>query len=209
MEEQTNESIPGGNTDQEGLLTLGTWLGRHQAFGLIANQCSAGDAECLKIMRENEVYKKLGLSWEEFCLGHAGVSRVYADRLIHYLEEFGTNYFRIAELMQISAETYRLVADSVGDAGMEVNGETIPINRQNRRKILAAVRAARTNTQPRAARQPKVSSARKRVDGFFLEVRAIGETSEQRAELIVLLHQALEQLTALIEEVGRHTIIVK
>ena len=31
----------------------------------------------------------------------------------------------------------------------------------------------------------------------------------QRAELIVMLHQALEQLTTLIEEVGRHTIIVK
>jgi hypothetical protein len=209
MEEQTNESTPAVDAGQATLMNLGVWLGRHQTFGLIANQCSAGDAECLKIMRENEEYKKLGLSWEEFCLVHAGVSRVYADRLIHYLEEFGTNYFRLSELMKISADTYRLVADSVGDAGMEVNGETIPINRQNRRKILAAVRAARTNTQPRAARRPKVSSARKRVDGFFLEARAIGETSEQRAELIVLLHQALEQLTTLIEEVGRHTIIVR
>jgi hypothetical protein len=132
-------------------------------------------------MRENEEYKKLGLSWEEFCIVHAGVSRAYADRLIQYLEEFGTNYFRLAELTQISADTYRLVADSVGDAGMEVNGETIPINRQNRRRL----------------------------DVFFLEARAIGETSEQRAELIVLLDQALEQLTTLIEEVGRHTIIVK
>ncbi len=209
MDDNTNESTAAVDTGQEGLLNLGMWLGRHQAFGLIANQCSAGDAECLKIIRENEEYKKLGLTWEEFCIRHAGVGRAYADRLIQYLEEFGTNYFRIAELMQISAETYRLVADSVGDAGMEVNGETIPINRQNRRKILAAVRAARTNTQPRAARQPKVSSARKRLDGFFLEARAIGETSTQRAELIVLLHQALEQLTTLIEEVGRHTIIVK
>ena len=158
MEEQTNESTPAVNAGQETLLNLGAWLGRHQAFGLIANQCSAGDAECLKIMRENEEYKKLGLSWEEFCIVHAGVSRVYADRLIHYLEEFGTNYFRLAELMQISAETYRLVADSVSDDGMEVNGETIPINRQNRRKILAAVRAARTNTQrepPGSPRSPR------------------------------------------------------
>src|SRR6266851_5211095 len=166
VEEQTNELTPTGDAGSETLLNLGMWLGRHQAFGLIANQCSAGDAECLKILRENEEYKKLGLTWEEFCITHAGVGRAYADRLIQYLEEFGTNYFRMAELMQISAETYRLVADSVGDAGMEVNGETIPINRQNRRKILAAVRAARTNTQPRAARQPKVASARKRVDGF-------------------------------------------
>jgi hypothetical protein len=209
MEEQTNEPTPTVDISQESMLNLGTWLGRHQAFGLIANQCSAGDAECPKIMRENEEYKKLGLSWEEFCIGHAGVSRVYADRLIDYLEEFGTNYFRIAELMQISAETYRLVAGSVGDDGIEVNGETIPINRANRRKILAAVRAKRTNSEPKAARQPKVATARKRMDGFFADVRAIAATSAQRAELIVLLDQARGELTNLIEEVGRATIIVQ
>ena len=101
MDDKTNESAPAVEAGQETFLTLGMWLGRHQAFGLIANQCSAGDAECLKIIRENEEYKKLGLTWEEFCNGHAGVSRAHADRLIQYLEEFGTNYFRMAELMQI------------------------------------------------------------------------------------------------------------
>jgi hypothetical protein len=90
---------------------------------------------------------------------------------------------------------------------MEVNGETIPINRQNRRKILAAVRAARTNTEPRAARLPKVATARKRIDGFFLEVRAIAATSAQRAELIVLLDQALDQFTRLVEARGRLYVI--
>jgi len=209
MDDKTNESAPAVEAGQETFLTLGMWLGRHQAFGLIANQCSAGDAECLKIIRENEEYKKLGLTWEEFCIRHAGVGRAYADRLIQYLEEFGTNYFRMAELMQISAETYRLVAGSVSDDGMEVNGETIPINRGNRRKILAAVRASRTNTQPKAARQVKVATARKRIDGFFAEVRAIAETSAQRAELIVLLDRARGELTSLIEEVGRATIIVR
>jgi hypothetical protein len=209
MDDKMNESTPAVDAGHEKFMTLGMWLGRHQAFGLIANQCSAGDAECLKIIRENEEYKKLGLTWEEFCNGHAGVSRAYADRIIQYLEEFGTNYFRMAELMQISAETYRLVAGSVGDDGMEVNGETIPINRANRRKILAAVRATRTSAEPKAARQPKVATARKRMDGFFSEVRAIGATSSQRAELIVLLDHARGELTSLIEEVGRATIIVR
>jgi hypothetical protein len=209
MDDKTNESIPAADGGQETVLNLGKWLGRHQAFGLIANQCSAGDAECLRIMREKAEYKNLGLTWEEFCTSHVGVSRAYADRLIQHLEEFGTNYFRLAEVMQVSAETYRLIADSVGDAGMEFNGQNIPINRENRRKILAAVRSKRTSAEPKAVRQPKVSSARKRLDGFFVEARAIAETSAERALLIVLLHQALEQLTNLIEEVGRHTVIVK
>ena len=60
MDDKTNDSTPAVNADQETLLNLGKWLGRHQAFGLIANQCSAGDAECLKIIRENEEFKKLG-----------------------------------------------------------------------------------------------------------------------------------------------------
>jgi hypothetical protein len=202
MDDKTNESILAADGGPESLLNLGKWLGRHQAFGLIANQCSAGDAECLRTMREKQEYKNLGLTWEEFCTSHVGVSRAYADRLIQHLDEFGTNYFRLAEVMQISAETYRLIADSVGDAGMEFNGQNIPINRENRRKIQAAVRA-------KAARQPKVSSARKRLDGFFLEVRAIAGTSAERAALIVMLDQGLEQLTTLIGEVRRHTIIVK
>jgi hypothetical protein len=67
---------------------------------------------------------------------------------------------------------------------------------------------ARTNAQPRAARQPKVASARKRIDGFFSDLRAIAGTSAQRAELILLLDQALEQLGHLLEEVRQHTIIV-
>jgi len=90
--------------------------------------------------------------------------------------------------MQISAETFRLIAGSVGDNGIE---------------------AARETSEPKAVRQPKVATARKRIDGFFADVRAIAETSAQRAELIVLLDRARGELTALIEEVGRATIIVR
>jgi hypothetical protein len=76
--------------------------------------------------------------------------------------------------MQISAETFRLIAGSLGDNGIEFNGINIPINRENRRKILAAVQAARTDAEPKAARQVKVATARKRIDGFFSDVRGRG-----------------------------------
>ena len=71
---------------QEAVMNLGAWLGRHQAFGLIANRCSAADAECLKAIRDGGEYRQLGLTWEQFCTKHAGVSRVHAERQIHYLE---------------------------------------------------------------------------------------------------------------------------
>src|SRR6202011_3591318 len=94
---------------QERMLSLGAWLGRHQAFGLIATRCSAADAECLKSIRDGGEYKELGLKWDEFCEKHAGISRVQANRQIHHLEEFGTTYFKMSEVMAISPETYRLI----------------------------------------------------------------------------------------------------
>jgi len=61
MDDNRNESAPLIDGGKESLVDLGTRLGRRQAFGLIANRCSAADAECLKVMREHEDYKKLGL----------------------------------------------------------------------------------------------------------------------------------------------------
>jgi hypothetical protein len=109
--------------DTKELFELGAWLGRHQAFGMFANRCSAADAECLKQMRDGGHYKKLGMTWAKFCDEKAGISRVYANRLIDYLEEFGANYFRLSEVIQISGETYRLIAGAVSEEGLEVDGK--------------------------------------------------------------------------------------
>jgi hypothetical protein len=104
-----------GQADAEGLPTLGRWLGRRQAFGMIANRCTAADADYLKQMRDSGKYKELGTTWAKFCQERAGISRVSTDRLINHLEEFGANYFRLSELMQISGETYRLIAGAVSE----------------------------------------------------------------------------------------------
>ena len=73
--------------DPKEMLELGAWLGRHQAFGLIANRCSAADAECLKQMRDSGKYKEMGMTWATFCQELAAVSRVSADLLINHLED--------------------------------------------------------------------------------------------------------------------------
>ena len=80
-----------------GLLEAGTWIGRHQAFGLMASQYSAVDAECLRQIRDNKYYKVLGLTWEEFCGRHTGVDRKTADRIVERLEEFGEAYFNLVK----------------------------------------------------------------------------------------------------------------
>ena len=66
----------------EDVLEVGTWLGRRQAFALIAGRCSAADAQCLRELRESKKYKLMGLTWEECCKQRAGIARSTAESII-------------------------------------------------------------------------------------------------------------------------------
>src|SRR6266851_8129338 len=114
---------------------LGTWVGRRQAYGLLATRSSAADAECLKRLRDSKEYKQAGITWEELCQRHLGVSRAQADRLIAQLDEFGDAYFALSKIVRISADAFRDIADSVTESTIEYNGETIPIKEENASKI--------------------------------------------------------------------------
>jgi hypothetical protein len=94
--------------DHKPVFEMGTWAGRRQAFGVIANKCSAADAECLKNLREGKHYKSFGMTWEEFCPQHVGISRTQADRLISQLEEFGAAYFDLSKQMRIPPKPFAI-----------------------------------------------------------------------------------------------------
>ena len=95
-------------------IDMGAWVGRQQAFAVIAKKCSAAQALSLKQMKESCSYEKFGLSWDDFCQQHAGISRVHADRIIRRYEEFGEACFRLSSLARISPEGYREIADLRG-----------------------------------------------------------------------------------------------
>ena len=164
-------------------LRLGTWIGRRQAFAVMASRCTAADAECLKSMREGGEYKKLGLTWDEFCKERAGVSRAQADRLINQLEEFGPNYFRMSELIQISSETYRLIADSVSGDGIVVDGKAIPLTPENRSKVVAAVEGLRQKAKPLS------ETLAKRLDAIVRDLGKLSVTGQERLAMIGFLDE--------------------
>ena len=112
-------------------IDAGAWVGRQQAFAMIANKCSAAQALCLKQVRETRLYEKLELTWEEFCKEYAGISREQADRLIRQHEEFGDAYFRLSEIARISPETYRQIASQVSDEGLEFDGRKLALIPEN------------------------------------------------------------------------------
>ena len=193
---------------KEAMMNLGAWLGRHQAFGLIANRCSAADAECLKAIRDGGEYKQLGLTWEQFCTKHAGVSRVHAERQIHYLEEFGGNFFRFTEVMPISPGTYRLIAGAVSDQGLECDGERIPLVRENRAKVAAAVTAIRAKAESRMGSR-SIAAARKRLDALLADAHVVAGQPSRRVELIGLLEEGSESLRRLASALREKTLVLR
>jgi len=150
----------------DGVLELGTWLGRKQAFASLAGGCSAADAECLRQMRDQKQHRELSLSWAEFCKQRIGMSRQYADRLIGRLEEFGPQYFRLAQATGITVEEYRRIAGSIGEKGLAHAGELIPITAEDAPRLIAAVEELKRKVELEGAKREveKMDAAIEKMD---------------------------------------------
>jgi hypothetical protein len=95
------------DNNTEDMFDLGAWLGRKQAFTLIAGRCSAATVVCLRKIREGKRYRALGLTWEEFCRQRAGVSRAWADKVIQQLEQLGPAWFELSSVTRITPPCWR------------------------------------------------------------------------------------------------------
>ena len=134
-------------------LDLGSWLGRSQAFGLIAGRCSAGLAECLQKIKEEKLYLATDDTWEAFCV-RIGISRATADRLIRQYKELGGGYQKLSCFVRINPAEYRLIASSVTDEGLSYGGETIPMDPENAPRLAHAVEALRAEAAPELPADP-------------------------------------------------------
>ncbi|MBS1859032.1 MAG: hypothetical protein JST11_26905 [Acidobacteria bacterium] len=127
---------------------LGTWLGRRQAFSLMAGRASAADVECLRAIRDERLYKAKAERWSDFCAQYVGASKTQVDRLIRYLEDFGAKYFELTNVTRISPETYKLIAPHVSAEGIQLDGKTIAIEQENGAEVAAAVAELRRRAEP-------------------------------------------------------------
>jgi len=189
-------------------IDAGAWVGRQQAFAVIANKCSAAQALCLKQVRETRLYEKLDLTWDEFCKEYAGIGRAYADRLIQQHEEFGEAYFRLSEIARISPETYRKIAGQVSDEGLEIDGRKLALTEENAPKIRAAIQTLRAQLkQARDANQPTspgITQLVMRLDALLEEVSTMSRRlldTGGRAELQGLVAYAVDKWTHMAREV--------
>jgi len=152
-------------------IEAGAWVGRQQAFAHLASHCQIARARCLKNIRETHAYRQFGVSWNEFCPQYAGISRVHAEALIHRLEEFGESYFKLSELVRISPETYRQIAGQIHDGVLDVDGQSIPLNRENVPFIRTAIRSLVYRLHAAESRtDPSITEVSVRLDALFRDV---------------------------------------
>jgi len=187
--EQTNELTP---SDE-----VGEWIGRHEAFSLIANRCLAADAECIKAIRDSGEYKKHTPSWEQFCVERLGMSRPTADQQIECFEQFGENYRRMAEAISISPGTYKLINGSVSEKGLEFRGEYIPIKRENGARLTAAVKTIRAENRISKPAAPNSETLSKAIDKMAAAIFTLANEPGKRPQAQMLLQRAKERLETL------------
>ncbi len=174
MEEVTDVSSPAG---KQGELDLVRWLGRRDAFGMIAGRCSAADVECMRHIRDGQLYKGNAKDWSEFCDKELHMSKTNANRLISQLEQFGPEYFHIAQITRISVAGYRAIAPAVSAEGIECNGELIPFHEGNSERIAAAVSAlsAANRAKPERDFQERLAALESAGDRLLERLRELRE----------------------------------
>jgi hypothetical protein len=172
---------------------LGQWMGRRQAFGLIAGKTAAAEVECLRRIREDKLYRSKCDDWSEFCQKYAGVSSSYANRLIRQFEELGPNFFDLSRIVRISADAYRQIAGSVSEDGIEFGGEKIAITPETSDKIAEVVQALREQSE--AERVPAKPAAKgiAELTGMFED----GLGDSERAELANAVDAGMQNLKLL------------
>ncbi len=203
MEKTENESK--GAADVQ----LGILLGRRQAFGLIAARCSAADAACLREIRAKKSYKTLTNNWTDFCPQHLGMSHTHANRIIGYLDEFGPEYFELAQLTGIAVETYRAIAPAVKDQALHYGGQVIALLPENAERLAEAVEKLRHASAPEAAAPAaaeRINRIERRLAQLAAEMSALARSeppgSSARMRLGSVLIAAREKLQRLELELG-------
>src|SRR5690349_17800422 len=98
------------------------WLGRREAFAMLAGKCSAAQAESMRRVRDSKAYREKDWTWEECCVKGFGSSRRNVERTLRLLDEFGPAYFHVAQMAHVTAEEYRAIAANISTDGVRYEG---------------------------------------------------------------------------------------
>jgi hypothetical protein len=183
---------------------IGTWVGRKQAFALVAGRCSAADAEILFEIREKKLFRAIEHTWEDFCVKRLGMTRSYVDRAIRQFKELGPNFRKLSCFLPIKPAEYRLIAAAVTADGLSYAGEVIALEPENAPKLAEAVEALRREytpeTDPADPAEEAFAKAGKAIKSAVVEFRrlqAMKLNAEGRSKLLIALDSCRDQMNLL------------
>jgi hypothetical protein len=201
----SKDIVPKSETVNDALLELGIIVGQSQTFGVLAGRCSAAQAQAIRRVREEKLYKGRCEKWEDFCPRYLRMCRAEADRIIRLLDEFGPAYFEFSHVARISPVVYRTIAPAVSEGVLHHNGEAIALTAENSRKVAAVIAEVRS-ALPKKSPQPSDRSQDVR--------RGIQELGQRCSEILagldkipgheflgVVLMSLREQLTGLCDQI--------
>ena len=170
MNEQT---LPESKAGENALVELGFALGQSHTFGLVAGRCSAAQAQGIRHLREEKLFKRLCEKWDDFCPRYLRMSRAEADRIIRHLQEFGPAYFELSQLTRISPETFRAIAPAVTDGVLHHKGEAIELTAGNSRKVIAVIAEMRRDLSREPDVQQRIHGLAERCIAILAEIDRI------------------------------------
>ena len=194
--EQTEElKTPRGGYD------LGTWLGRNQAFTLVAGRCSAALAECLIEIKESKRYRALENTWEDFCKNRLGLSRATADRVILQYRRLGSTYSKLSSFVRIKPSEYQTIAEAVTEDGLSYGGQIIPFDTEHVPQLTQALAALQRQYAPELAPAATYSQMLARAEhllqsalAVFEQLQALDLDEDGRLRLVVAAEEGRDRL---------------
>lgn len=176
-------------------MNLGRLLGQREAFQIVAARCSAADANLMREIRDGKLYEGHAEDWGDFCARYLHTSRENANRIIRLLDEFGPQYFEVAQLARISPATYRAIAPAIQNHAIEHNGESIMLVPENAEKVATAVAEMRKAVRPAAEPAPDpLLAAERRADDLVAELAAMAERPADTLRLQATLGALITRL---------------
>jgi len=180
---------------------LGAWLGRRQAFCLIASRCSVADIECLAAIRDGKMYKTLGMTWRSFCTECLGITDRWADTLIGRLKSLGPDFFKLNNFTRIKPADYVRISGAVTTDGLSYAGEIIPFEPENAAELAEAVEALRAESASEPAPADTSDRAFAKAEKYlqatlaaFERLQAMDLDEDSRLRLVVTVEAGRDQL---------------
>src|SRR5690349_14927082 len=115
------------------------WLGRREAFALIAGRCSAFDAASLREIREEKLWVDSAASWDEFCRIKLQSSRHRIDNIIRQLDEHGLQFFHACQAHHLTEPEYIKLKEHFTAEGFQNDGQLIPWGEENSDRLADAI----------------------------------------------------------------------